>query len=243
MLGDSIDSGAANLVAAALSTHDDLVIAGVSQGAMVVQQAQALLNSEPSIPSSTTFIIIADPNLGLVRGYQGGTVPVLHHSPQPLAETRFNTIVVINQYDGFGHSGSRPANLLAGLNAMMGMAYVHPFAQNSDLSTVPEQNITTAVNSAGGTTTTYLVPTQHLPLTQSLRGTVVPDAVVDALDTSLRPIIDAGSGTVTRAGYGTVTGAAATVDRTPRVARRSVSTQFAKATAGSGDGRRAATAR
>lgn len=160
-----------------------------------------------------------------------------------MAETRFNTIVVINQYDGFGHSGSRPANLLAGLNAMMGMAYVHPFAQNSDLSTVPEQNITTAVNSAGGTTTTYLVPTQHLPLTQSLRGTVVPDAVVDALDTSLRPIIDAGYGTVTRAGYGTVTGAAATVDRTPRVARRSVSTQFAKATAGSGDGRRAATAR
>jgi len=29
---------------------------------MVVQQAEAILNSDPAIPSNTTFILIADPN-------------------------------------------------------------------------------------------------------------------------------------------------------------------------------------
>ena len=44
-----------------------LVVIGTSQGAMVVQQAEADLNNDPRVSSDTTFILIADPNLGVGR--------------------------------------------------------------------------------------------------------------------------------------------------------------------------------
>ena len=191
-LGRSVDIGTTNLVAAATSTPGPLVLAGVSQGAMVVQQAQALLNTDPAIPSDTTFILIADPNLGLGKRLHGVYLPIIDYTPRPPVDTRFNTIVITNQYDGFGEPIANPRNLLTVVNAVMGTAYVHPFAQNSDLAAVPPGNITTTVNSQGGTTTSYLVPTQQLPLTRPLRKRGVPDAVVDAIDAVLRPIIDAG---------------------------------------------------
>jgi hypothetical protein len=105
----------------------------------VVQQAEADLNNDPRVPSDTTFILIADPNLGVGRGLYGVHIPVLHYRPAALPETRFNTIVVINQYDGFADPIARPWNLLTDVNALMGIVYVHPYAQNADLSTVPAE--------------------------------------------------------------------------------------------------------
>ena len=40
--------------------------------------------------------------------------------------------------------------------------------------------------------TTYLVPTENLPLTQVFRDVGVPDALVDKADQVLRPVVDAG---------------------------------------------------
>ena len=191
-LGRSVEIGTANLVTAARTTPGPLVLAGVSQGAMAVQQAEAELNSDPAIPSDTTFIIIADPNLGLASGLHGVYIPILDYTPRPPVDTRFTTIIVTNQYDGFGQPIARPGNLLTVVNAVMGTAYVHPFAQNSDLAAVPPGNVTTTVNSQGGTVTNYLVPTAELPLTTPLRRLGVSDKVVDGIDASLRPIIDAG---------------------------------------------------
>ena len=141
------------------------------------------------MPSNTTFILIADSNFGLLRTLQGVYVPGFDYTPAPLPETRFNTIVVINQYDGFADPIKDLVNLLTDLNAVMGIAYVHAFAQNTDLSTVPAGNITTTQN---GKTTIYHVPTKQLPLTMPLRQLGVPDAIVDGIDAQLRPIIDEG---------------------------------------------------
>lgn len=191
-LGRSVTTGAANIEAAARSTPGPVVLAGVSQGAMVVQRAQAELDDDPAIPSDTTFIIIANPNLGLLRGGYGHRYPVFRYTPEPPAETRFTTIVVVNEYDGWADPIARPRNLLTVANAVMGLIYVHPYAQNSDLSTVPADNITTVTNSQGGTTTTYLVPTTQLPLTRPLRQLGVPGWLVDDIGAALRPTIDAG---------------------------------------------------
>ncbi len=191
-LGASVAIGTANLVAAAKTTPGPLVLAGVSQGAMVVQQAEAILNNDPAIPSDTTFILIADPNLGAFAGVYGRYIPIVDYTPRPPVDTRFTTIVVSNEYDGFGDPIRNPGNLLTVANAFMGMAIVHPYAQNSDLSAVPASNITSTVNSQGGTTVSYRVPTRHLPLTQPLRDIGVPAAVVDGIDSALRPIIDSG---------------------------------------------------
>lgn len=86
----------------------------------------------------------------------------------------------------------QPLNLLTDLNALMGIAYVHPYAQNTDLSTVAPEDITTTTNSQQGTTTIYRVPTEQLPLTMPLRQLGAPNAVVDQIDATLRPIIDQG---------------------------------------------------
>lgn len=191
-LGDSIEIGTTSLKALAHNVDGPIVVAGTSQGAMVVQRAAADLNDDPTIPSDTTFILIADPNLGLLRTLPGVRVPVLDYTPAPLPQTRFHTVVVINQYDPFADSIQRPWNLLTDLNAVMAVLSVHVLAQDSDLSTVPEQDISTTTNSLGGTTTTYRVPTVQLPLTMPLRQLGVPDDMVDRIDASLRPVIDEG---------------------------------------------------
>ncbi len=191
-LGDSIAIGAARLETVIHSTPGPLVIAGTSQGAMVVQRAQADLADDPAIPSDTTFILIADPNLGLMSGSDGRSLALLDYAPQALAETRFQTIVVICQYDGFADAIAHPANLLSVLNALMGLFYIHPWVANSDLSAVPQANISTTVNGLGGVTTTYLVPAQQLPLTMPLRLMGIPESIVDGIDAALRPLVDSG---------------------------------------------------
>jgi hypothetical protein len=191
-LGRSVKDGVSQLKTIAKTTEGPLVIMGTSQGALVVQQAEAALNDDPSVPSSTTFILIADPNYGFARGLVGRYIPILDYTPVAIPETRFNTIIVANQYDLIGQPITRPWNLLTQLNALMAFAYVHPFAQNTDLSAVPPENITTTTNSQNGTTTIYVVPTKHLPLTMPLRQLGIPNSIVDRIDAGLRPIIDEG---------------------------------------------------
>ncbi|MGI9126189.1 MAG: PE-PPE domain-containing protein, partial [Mycobacterium sp.] len=102
---------------------------------------------------------------------------------------------------------------------------VRPYAQDADLSTVPAQNITTTTNGQGGTTTTYLVPTEQLPLTMPLRQLGVPSGWVDSLDDGLRPIIDAGYKPLncgSPAPQTDVLAAAAPPRSTPSAARRSI---------------------
>jgi hypothetical protein len=57
---------------------------------------------------------------------------------------------------------------------------------------VPKRNITETTNDLGGRTTSYLVPTKDLPLTQPLRQVGVPRSIVDEVDKHLRPVVDAG---------------------------------------------------
>jgi hypothetical protein len=74
--------------------------------------------------------------------------------------------VVTGEYDGAADFPDRPWNLLAVVNAIVGAVFVHVPVMFADLSTVPPENITTTVNSVGGTTTSYLFPTERLPLVQ-----------------------------------------------------------------------------
>ncbi len=191
-LGRSVDVGTASMVDLVTSTPGPVVVSGVSEGAIVAQRAQAALNDDPGVPSDTTFILVADPNLGAFSGLHGIRLPILAYRPEPPAASRFTTVVVVNQYDLVADPIVRPWNPLTALNAVLALAYVHPHAQDSDLTAVPPENITTTTNVAGGITTTYLVPTEQLPLTMPLRQLGVPGGLVDAIDGGLRPVIDAG---------------------------------------------------
>lgn len=191
-MGRSVSIGVSELEAAVKGATDSVVVIGISQGSLVTQQVEENLNSDLSVPSSTTFYQFVNPNYGLFAGAYGSFIPILNYVPRAMTPTRFNTIVVVDQYDGFSDPIARPWNLLTDANALMAIVFVHPFAQNADLSAVPAANITAVTNSQGGTTTTYVVPTPDLPLTRPLRLIGVPTGIVNSLDNALRPIIDRG---------------------------------------------------
>ena len=67
---------------------------------------------------------------------------------------------------------------------MAGAQIVHIPSMITNLSTVPAKNITTTVNSLGGVTTSYLVPTATLPL-------VVLNPSLKSQEALLRKQIDA----------------------------------------------------
>lgn len=106
-------------------------------------------------------------------------------------DSQYDTNHVVTAYDGFSDFPDRPDNLLAVANAAIGAAIAHTPIGFTGPGDVPPQNIRTTVNSRGATTTTYLVPVNHLPLTLPLRYLGMSDAEVDQIDSVLQPQIDA----------------------------------------------------
>ena len=75
---------------------------------------------------------------------------------------------VVREFDGFADVPDRPFNMVANLNALAGVVYVHPNYGGLDLK--DEDNVVTySKNSLGGTTKHILVKTDQLPLTEPLR--------------------------------------------------------------------------
>ncbi len=189
-LGVSVADGVSS-AESLVPADGETVIVGTSQGALVVDQIIADGNLDPN---SVQFVVIDDPDrgTGLLTPLRGIDIPILDYTPINNVATPYDVTVVIKEYDGIADFPDRPWNLVADANALLGAYYYHPSSVNSDLASVPAQNITTVTNAKGGTTTTYLVPTPQLPLTQPLRDIGVPAPVVNDLDRVLRPVVDAG---------------------------------------------------
>lgn len=203
-LGTSVAAGVNNLLGllnATYSAGEHLVLWGISQGALVLDTAMSVLANDPTAPpaDALTFVRVADPaapGTGMLNFLPNLVFSRILHfdsAVRTAAEnTPYNSIVVTNAYDAFADFPDKPWNLLAVANALVGLYYRHGQTATADLSSVPAQNITTTVNSLGATTTTYVVPSPFLPLTQMLRDAGVADSTVDRIDTVLRPIIDSG---------------------------------------------------
>lgn len=190
----AVVEGVAATEAAVNATEGPVAVIGESLGSVVASQlARRLAESpDPPSPDRIRFVLIAPPEVGVGRYFpEGSYIPVVNAIVSRVPETVYDTIVVIGEYDGWADAPDRPWNLIALANALLGINTVHgPPMFVADPATVPPENVTVATNSAGGTVTTYLVPTKHLPLTQPLRDIGVPDALVDRVDEVLRPIID-----------------------------------------------------
>ena len=193
-LGESVATGAAALasvIAAGLNVAETMVVWGISQGALVVAAGLDVLAATVD-PSRLTLVRVADPATpvtGILNAVPREVLSVLRWRPPPAAAA-FNEIVVVNQYDGFAHWPLRP-DPAAILNALAGAWYRHAQTAYVDLADVPTGNVTVETRANGTTATTYLMPATHLPLTQPLRDIGVPASYVDALDATLRPVIDA----------------------------------------------------
>jgi pimeloyl-ACP methyl ester carboxylesterase len=178
--------GVDETVSAVNGSSGKVVIIGESMGSMVAWRAAAEL-AEADPTKDIEVVLIASPDVGVSEYFREGTyIPILNYRISRVAQTPYKTTIVVGEYDGWSDPPDRPWNLVSSANAIMGIAYVHgppSFTANVEGLTPASEN---------GNVTTYLLPTENLPLTQVFRDVGVPDALVDRADEVLRPIVDAG---------------------------------------------------
>lgn len=180
----------------------NIVVATLSQGTGVANATRAKLDDlSAEDKAKVTFIEMGSPFRGIASVLpQGFTVPGFAYTVNHPEDYGFNVTVVNGQYDGWADPPKDLFNPLAVANAVLGMQYVHtPTALMPSDGLEPVHSTTSA---AGGTTTTYLVPTKQLPITRPVRDLGVALAfgnddlergvndAVDGLDRVLKPAIE-----------------------------------------------------
>jgi diacyltrehalose acyltransferase len=192
----AIADGVVQASAAVRQNDGKVVIIGESMGSMVAWRvAQELANSpDAPPPEDVRVVLIAPPEAGVAEYFKEGTyIPILNYRVTRIAQSPYDTTIVIGEYDGWSDPPDRPWNLVASANALAGIVYVHgPPSFTADVSGLPPESVIPRTDEEHGSVTTYLVPTENLPLTQVFRDVGVPDALVDKADDVLRPVIDAG---------------------------------------------------
>jgi len=160
---------------------------GHSEGGQVIYAALRHWAAEPSTapdPSRVSWVSIGNPENSF-----GGVVEKLglKATPRLPADTAYQGIEVIRQYDGWADFPSDRTNLLAVANAIVGALTIHPLYNNVNID--DPNNVRYTPDKPDGTpgNVTYVfVPNPKLPL---IAGTGLFEP---ALDKILRPIIEAG---------------------------------------------------
>lgn len=202
-LGQSVAIGVDNLYAAIMDTPGLKIAAGVSGGTLVINEVMRRLmnDSDAPRPEDLSFVVVGDAERGILPAVTpvfGPTVPILDYTAEPVPVTPYDVMVVKGEYDGIADWPDRPWNLLAVFNALAGSGIWPGFGSAhgqtiwEDPSTLPAENITSAVNVKGGVTTTYLVPVAELPMLQPLRDRGAPEVEIAQLNSVLKPLVDAG---------------------------------------------------
>lgn len=178
----------------AVNAGQPLVVAGLSEGTIVIDREEAYLAGLPNAPSPNlvTFVEFANPERGLAATFlpTGFTIPGAGYTAANPPVSQYNTALVFTQYDGFSNPPDRPWNLLADLNAYAGATWLHTDTAYASPSQVVQMSAVT--NSLGGTTTTYMIPTTTLPMLAPLERMGVPAPIVGELNNLLTPIVDQG---------------------------------------------------
>ena len=196
----SVQAGAADLEdAIAENPNEHLVINGYSQGAGVANVVKRRLAEQ--YPAGTKapdieFVLIGDPNLpngGWMSRFAGLYIPILDLSfngPAP-TDTQFDTVEISRKYDGFTDFPLYPLNLVADLNAVLGMIYVHAYLFDVSLPT-DDPTRSPAYRGKYGDTSYYLFDNPDLPLFGPLRTLGVPEAFIDVFEPFFKVIVDLG---------------------------------------------------
>ena len=197
----SINIGQANLnsdILNAASTGQPVVVTGLSMGTIVIDREIAQLDTDPSAPrpGKLTFIEFGTPSapgsFGATYIPAGATVPLINYTQEPLpANSPYNIVIVNAQWDGWANAPDRPWDLIADANAVLGALQEHG---TDEVGEVPAKAVeqSSVTNSAGGTTTTYVVPEPTLPLMQPLVRAGVPSFITTPLNNVLTRIVEAG---------------------------------------------------
>jgi len=207
-IGASVSSVSDSLYAELMNTPGPKIAVGLSGSTMAINDVMRRLEAQRAIdptsvpsPDEVTFMVAGDAERGILPAlvpFFGPSIPGINYTVREIPVTAYNITVVKGEYDGAADFPDRPWNLLAFANAFAasgafeGFGSVHFDAIFADYTTVPAKNITTTVNSAGGVTTTYLIPTDDMPILRPLITQGVPQSTVDTLAKVIKPIVDFG---------------------------------------------------
>jgi hypothetical protein len=202
--GDSVQIGWNDLqkqIATTTAETDGqpIIVFGYSQSAVISIHEKRRLAAlypvgAPGAPD-IQFVLIGDlnrPNGGVMTRFQGGHLPFLNFffdGPAP-TDTQFETVDIARQYDGFADFPLYPINVVADLNALLGMLYVHTDYEAVSLDPDSPNYVEGTVIQQYGDTTYYTVPTAHLPLLQPLRDLGVPEPLMAFVEPTLRVVIE-----------------------------------------------------
>lgn len=155
-----------------------VVLYGHSQGGQVIYSALRGWAADPASapdPALVSWVSIGNP-----ENTFGGRDP----DPIP-ADSPYQGTEVIRQYDGWADWPTDDRNLLAVLNAVIGMSRVHTRYFNVDIN-APDN-----IRYVEGNVTYVFVPNPVLPLVQAAAGPLAP-LLNPILDPILRPMVEAG---------------------------------------------------
>ncbi|WP_208300560.1 PE-PPE domain-containing protein [Mycobacterium sp. DL592] len=146
-------------------------------------------------PLHASFVVIGNPNRpngGFLQRFNGSYISQLGITFDGATPTdscdadgthcRFPTADIARQYDGWADAPVRQLNLVADLNALLGIAYLHLF-YDAPVTDSMYQGTT-------GDTSYYMVPTHLLPLLMPLQQLGVPAPILAVLDAPLRVIVE-----------------------------------------------------
>ncbi len=192
----AILDGVEQATAVVPNTDGPVVVIGESMGSMVAWRVAVELAANSPDPSNDDIkiVLIAPPEAGVAEYFKEGTyIPILNYRIKRIAESPYDTTIVIGEYDGWADPPDRPWNLSLRRQRAAGIVYVHgPPIAAVNLDTVDETTTMSRRTKQRGSITTHFVPTENLPLTQVFRDVGVSDALVDKADQVLRPVVDAG---------------------------------------------------
>jgi hypothetical protein len=147
--------------------NDPLVIYGYSQGAMIaIREKRKLAEQYPAGTKAPDidFVLSEDPNLpngGLLARFPGLYIPILgisFNGAEP-TNTQFHTDVITRQYDGLADFPLYPLNLIADLNAVLGIFYRHLYPLDVSLAPDPSASPSTQSQHGGPATTSFRLRT------------------------------------------------------------------------------------
>jgi len=200
-IGESVDEGEGNLIAAIRNGGPGRAM-GLSEGALVLNAVKARLANDPAAPppDQLKFATFGDPIAKHPFGESfltqmfpvGSVVPSMDYRIPAPVESQYHTDQFVSAYDSIADFPDRPDNLFALANSIAGLATGHTAVAFTNPSMVPPQNIRTTVNSKGATTTTYLIPEEHLPLVLPFKYLGYDTDTLNRLDAILLPRVNAG---------------------------------------------------
>jgi hypothetical protein len=191
-----------NEIQSNLAAGDATTVFGYSQSTLISSLEMAKLDPSGT-PSDLPvhFVLIGNevnPNGGALSRFDipgdNSAVASLGINFQPATPAdSFPTDIYTREYDGFADFPRYPLNLLADLNAEVGILTVH----NTYLTDLTAKDVASAIvlPTSGPTETTYyMIPTENLPLLDLLRGSPVGNAIADLLQPDLKVLINLGYG-------------------------------------------------